>query len=283
MKTELECYPCLVKHALGLIQDIDADETQRYAMMSEILRILSTTDTKIPPPQLTRLFYDSMAEVMGDDTLDPYRGKKDLSTATAATLLRQLKESGELLDGSFESKVRLAIAGNILDFSIYGDLSMKEAMNVVREAFVKPLDGAGIAELKRRMDEATNILYLLDNCGEAVFDSVLLEDYRGKVTLGVRGKAASNDITRVELEASGLGGYPVVDNGCRMPGVIPSLASEEMRQALSKADLIVAKGQGNFECLNDSGLPIVFLFMAKCPVVVKAIGAEPRSLQVRFA
>ena len=155
-------------------------------------------------------------------------------------------------------------------------------MKSVSEAFEKPIDTAAIGRLETLMDNAKKILYLLDNAGEAVFDSVLMEPYRDKITVGVRGVPASNDMTRRELEASGLGGYPVIDNGTCLPGVIPEFVSDEMRKALGEADLVIAKGQGNFECLNETPYPLAFLFMAKCPVVVKLLKTQMRSLQVRL-
>ena len=210
----------------------------------------------------------------------------------------------------FEKRVRLAVAGNILDFSIYADLDIVAAMEAMATAFTKPICGglvgsrvprdrghAGrvplpgndiVAELKRRMDEAKSILWIFDNCGEAVFDRLLMEPYREKLTLAVRGKPAFNDLTREELEESGFppdfasGG--VVSNDDGVPGVVDATCGAAFRAAFAAADLIVAKGQANFETMNErTDKPIAFLFLAKCPVVCRAVGADPKTIQVIFS
>ena len=144
-----------------------------------------------------------------------------------------------------------------------------------------------LAALQRRMDEARSILWIFDNCGEAVFDRPLMEPYRSIITLAVRGKPAFNDMTRAELAASGypegFAGGGVVSNDDGIPGVVDSTCGEAFRAAFDAADLVVAKGQANFETMNErTDKPIAFLFLAKCPVVCRAIGAEPGTIQVRL-
>jgi hypothetical protein len=137
------------------------------------------------------------------------------------------------------------------------------------------------------MDEARSILWIFDNCGEAVFDRPLMEPYRSKITLAVRGKPAFNDMTRAELAASGypegFAGGGVVSNDDGVPGVVDASCGEAFRAAFDAADLVIAKGQANFETMNErTDKPIAFLFLAKCPVVCRAIGAEPGTIQVRL-
>ena len=106
-----------------------------------------------------------------------------------------------------------------------------------------------------------------------------------KLTLAVRGKPAFNDLTRAELAESG---YPegfaaggVVSNDDGVPGVVDATCGAAFRAAFAAADLIVAKGQANFETMNErTDKPIAFLFLAKCPVVCRAVGAEPKTIQV---
>ena len=135
------------------------------------------------------------------------------------------------------------------------------------------------------MDEARSILWIFDNCGEAVFDRLLMEPYREKLTLAVRGKPAFNDLTRAELRESGYAeGFAaggVVANADGVPGVVDATCGAAYRAAFAAADLIVAKGQANFETMNErTDKPIVFLFLAKCPVVCRAVGAEPKTIQI---
>lgn len=282
MKTTPECLPCLARHAFNLVRDITSDETEQFRLMSGVLDILAHADPVLSPPEITGVFYRKLAELAGNPLLDPYRDKKDRSTAVAWKLLDNLDQLPGYHPESFESRVRLAIAGNIIDFSIYADLTWEDALATIREAFDKPLDKNALNGLEQRLAAAHRVVYLLDNCGEAVFDRVLMEPYKHKITVAVRGLPASNDITRRELESSGLADYPVVDTGQCIPGVQLATASPEFLQAMNNADLIIAKGQGNFECLNTAPLPLVFLFMAKCPAVTALLNAQPRSLQICF-
>lgn len=283
MRTHCDCLTCLTRHSGQLLNAWNATEEQRLLALQDILALLAKADPRRSPPDITSDLYDAMAQASGDPDFDPYRPLKDNATQFAWQLRRHLDRLPGWNPDSFEARVRLAIAGNILDFSVYGDLNLDDALAVVRHAFDQPIDTDALQQLQRRIADAHSILYLLDNCGEAVLDGLLIDLLRDKVTLAVRGRPTSNDVTRRELAASGLDGLPVVDNGLRLPGVVPSRATPELRRHLESADLIIAKGQGNFECLNDSHLPCAFLFMAKCPVVCREINAPTRSLQIRFA
>ena len=280
MKTSLDCLPCLLNNALNVARFSTPDEMAQKAIMMDVMAMMSQLDMRQAPPYTAWRTNEIAWRHSGG--VDAYIPQKDRSTEMAWKLLESLKESPNYQPDSFEWRVRLAVAGNIIDFSIFWDLDIRDAMKSVAEAFEKPIDSAAISRLETLMAKAKKILYLLDNAGEAVFDSMLMEPYRDKITVGVRGLPASNDMTQRELAASGLGGYPVIDNGTCLPGVIPEFVGDEMRNALDEADLVIAKGQGNFECLNETPYPLAFLFMAKCPVVVKLLQTEMRSLQVRL-
>jgi uncharacterized protein with ATP-grasp and redox domains len=235
----------------------------------------------LPPPCYARRLIDNALAACGGAVPDPWAKEKAESTELAKRLMKRMDCDG------FERRLRLSIAGNILDFSIYADLDIAAAMAKMDEAFTKPIDEAAVAALQRLMDSARSILWIFDNCGEAVFDRPLMEPYRAKVTLAVRGRPAFNDMTRAELAASGYpegwAGGGIVSNDDGVPGVVDATCGEAFRAAFAAADLVVAKGQANFETMSERGdKPIAFLFLAKCPVVCRAVGAEPGTIQVRL-
>ena len=239
----------------------------------------------LPPPCYARQLIDNALAMSGGRVPDPWAPEKKTSTELALRLMERLDEIPEWNPESFESHLRLAVAGNILDFSVYADLDIAAAMETMATAFTKPVDTGAVAELKRRMDAAKSILWIFDNCGEAVFDRLLMEPYRDKITITVRGKPAFNDMTRAELAASGYAeGFAaggVVSNDDGVPGVVDETCGEAFRAAFAAADLIVAKGQANFETMSErTDKPIAFLFLAKCSVVCRAIGAAPKTIQV---
>ena len=319
MKACLDCLPCLARNAIDLARKSAQGDAALEAEIArsglEILGSAAIDGYPLPPPCYARKLIDNALSKCGGRVPDPWAPEKKKSTDLALKLMEQmglytngncqncsqitntnldisaLSASLREINNSmseFEKRVRLAVAGNILDFSIYADLDIAAAMETMTTAFTKPVDTVAVAELKRRMDEAKSILWIFDNCGEAVFDRLLMEPYREKLTLAVRGKPAFNDLTRAELEESGFppdfakGG--VVSNDDGVPGVVDATCGTEFRVAFAAADLIVAKGQANFETMNErTDKPIAFLFLAKCPVVCRTIGADPKTIQVLFA
>ncbi len=281
MKVCLECLPCLGRNAVDIAARITNDPALQKEIVAESLHMIADNPMEMPPPFLARNIIDIALRRTGGVCEDPYQTEKELSTRLAQQLVLELPRIPEYNPDDFESRLRIAIAGNILDFGVFSSLNWEVARESIRQLFAKPIDRAAARRLKARMDSAQRILYLLDNCGEAVFDRIFLEPYREKITLGVRGRAAFNDITRDDLAASGLEGYPVVTNGSGIPGTMLSCAPEEFREAFADADLVIAKGQGNFETLNETTRSCACLFVAKCPVVTRLIGAETNSIQIR--
>ena len=280
-----DCLPCLARNAVELARrSAHGDAALEARIASEGMRILADGAGEgfaLPPPCYARRLIDNALAACGGAVPDPWAKEKAESTELAKRLMKRMDCDG------FERRLRLSIAGNILDFSIYADLDIAAAMAKMDEAFTKPIDEAAVAALQRLMDSARSILWIFDNCGEAVFDRPLMEPYRAKVTLAVRGRPAFNDMTRAELAASGYpegwAGGGIVSNDDGVPGVVDATCGEAFRAAFAAADLVVAKGQANFETMSERGdKPIAFLFLAKCPVVCRAVGAEPGTIQVRL-
>ncbi len=280
MKTDLSCIQCLVRNAVTLANLLTDDDALRLKIVRKMLAELSEFDVQLPPPLMARRMHAYATEITGKH--DPYRTQKDDSTRIAGELLREFLEEGTLDTENFESLVRLAIAGNIIDFGVNCDLDLEDARKTIRLAFRKPIDLHALNEAENAFERAENILYLLDNCGEAVFDTLLVRRYRSKITLCVKGEPVLNDVTRREVGPSGFDGIVrnVIDTGDCTPGISLEHSSPEFRKAFETADLIVSKGQGNFETLHETPRPAVFLFMAKCPLVAGMLNAELNSFQI---
>lgn len=281
MNTCLECLPCLGKNAVVAAKRATADPELQKKILADSFRLLAETDYQMPPPYIARKILDIALHYTGK--ADLYEPEKQRSNQFAKKLLPELSHIPEYHAESFESRLRLAIAGNILDFGVFADLDLQVALDVIKSVFTKPLLMDRVELLRRKMDEAKHIFYLLDNCGEAVFDRVFMEPYKEKITLGVRGCPSLNDVTAEDLPDCDLAGWNYIKNGpSGIPGTILSECSDEFKTAFANADLIIAKGQGNFETMNEYPNPIAFLFLAKCPVVIRAIGAEMNSIQIRL-
>lgn len=213
--------------------------------------------------------------IRAESGVDPYAQVKDEYNRIA---LEKLPAARRLALGqgedSLAGSVRAAIAGNVIDFGIYDTVDLDRSLH---DSFHLPLSKAAYADFSHAVQTARTVLYLCDNAGEIVFDRVLIETLRGmgkKVIAAVKGAPVINDATLDDARSSGLheSASHVIDNGNDGIGTLLELCSETFRAAYRTADLIISKGQANFETLiEERDARTYFLFMVKCPVVAKAL------------
>ena len=281
MKTTYDCIPCIVSHIVHVAKMVTMDDDLRREIIKKTLAEVVDADFSITPPEQARLFHKIIRKVTGVN--DPYREVKDCSTKLALELLPFFRDVIATKSDRFDAIVRLVIGGNIIDYGADKDFQLDSAKQKILDVFDMPLDMDAVRQLEHAMNSAKTILYIADNCGEAVFDRLLIEPYREKIILGVRGEPILNDITMREVAESGLEGLPVriVDTGDMTPGVSINHSSREFMDEMFNADLVVAKGQGNFETLSDYDRPIFFLLRSKCKVISALLGGgELGSLHV---
>ena len=282
MNAYLTCLPCLARNAVDLAQRSTDDPEVRHNIVADSLRLLAEHSMSVPPPYL----FSGIQKIAEKHTgkTDLYREEKSRSNQLAERLIKNLSEIPEYDPESFESRLRMAVAGNIIDFGIFSDLNIEQAVQLVRDSLMREIDLEAAKRIKERMDSAKTILYLLDNCGEAVFDRVFMEPYREKIIIGYRGGNILNDVAGEDLKECGLADFAkgTISNGNpSIPGTMIEKTSKEFQDIFYSADLIISKGQGNFETLNESDRPIAFLFLSKCPVVAKLLNTEIKKIQIR--
>ncbi|MCK5676410.1 MAG: DUF89 family protein, partial [Verrucomicrobia bacterium] len=169
----------------------------------------------------------------------------------------------------FKMALRFSIAGNIMDFALTSKWDQMNLSSFLDDTRLKELDESGVEALRDAVGAAQNIFFLGDNAGEAVFDRLLIEQMpTAKVTYAVKGAPIINDVTLAEARASGLDEVAeLVDNGNDAPGTILSLCPPAFQKRFAEADLVIAKGQANYETLSESDRPLFFLTQVKCPVI----------------
>ncbi len=273
MKSSLDCVPCHVRQSLDASRAVSDDPALHEQMLKEMLRWTAEMDTDLSPPVLGQRLHRRLREVTG--IADPYRAEKDRHNEMVLRLLPGLRERIAVADDPFGLAVKLAIAGNIIDLGVNGEVPDGALRASVEQALAEPVHGL-VDELRRDIESAEDILYLADNCGEIVFDRLLIEQLPlERVTLAVRGLPILNDATMVDARTVGLTELvEVIDNGTDAPGTILDDCSPAFLRRFQAADLIISKGQGNFESLSDVDAPIYFLFKVKCGVVAEHVG-EP--------
>lgn len=211
-----------------------------------------------------------LREISGVD--DPYREAKDWQNRIAMELLPKLRnEVNSALDPLLMA-ARLAIAGNVIDMGINGNLTEADVRQSVNHALTEPFFGEQ-DRFREAITQAKSILYLADNAGEIAFDRLLIEQILLKrVTVVVRGAPIINDATLADARTVGLDQIvEVIDNGSDAPGTLLTDCNQELRDRFANADLIIAKGQGNFETLSDEPGNIFFLFKVKCLVIADLV------------
>ena len=279
MKITFECIPCLVGHAIHVAKMVSDDDEVRYDIIRKTLAQAGDIDLSLTPPEQARLIHQIIKTASGVE--DPYAEEKDKSTEFALKLMPVVREKIANSKNPFETIVRLVIAGNIIDYGAIRDFDLDTAQKRIFEVFDMDVDLDAIRLLEKEMNKAKKIFYMADNCGEAVFDRLLIERYRDKITLGVRGGPILNDLTEREIKESELDIVPYVHTGDMTPGVSLRHSSAEFLDEMRSSDLVIAKGQGNYETLNEYDRPIFFLLRVKCQIIADMIGnVELGDLQV---
>lgn len=271
-----ECYPCFLRQAAIALEAAGSDEASGRRVMKAVLREVEGADPGKSPAHATTLMHRTIRRMTGGD---PFRGIKREYNEKALRLypgLRRLvKESPEPL----ETAAKLAIAGNVIDFGIYKAVDIE---GTVKRALEEPLAVDGLREFREAVDRAGGILFLLDNAGEAVFDRILIETLSAlgkRVTAVAKGSPVINDCTVEDARQAGIDGpAELTDNGSDAVGTILETTTQGFRDRFQKAEMIISKGQGNFETLMERTENIFFLFQSKCRVLSRFLGLPQGSM-----
>jgi len=271
MKTTLDCIPCLARQAVAATRLAAADPNCRAQIMGEVLHWMADMDLNQPPPALSQITNRIIRERSGNQ--DPYRLAKEEHNQLVLRMLPELREMIAQSPDQLLLAVRLAIAGNVIDLGTSSEIAEGNVRAEIEQALAEPFVGDA-ESFRQAAAEARRILYIADNAGEIAFDRLLIEQLGAeRVTLVVRGGPIINDATRSDAEMVGLQHVvEIIDNGTDAPGTMLADCGPELRQRFGAADLIIAKGQGNFETLWEEQGNIYLLFKVKCPVIAEKVG-----------
>lgn len=279
MKTELACLPCFFGQITRTLGHAGVNGDRGRRILRRAGALIEDASFDQAPARITTLIHRLMREETG---VDPYKQVKDAFNRIALEQLPRLRRLAEGTPSSFgagtdrlEGGVRAAIAGNVIDFGIYDRIDLDRS---IQESFHLPLTRPDYDAFAQAVRESRNILYLCDNAGEIAFDRVLIDVLRGlgkNVTAVVKGIPVINDATREDAAAVRLAesATHVIDNGNDGIGTLLEHCSDAFKKAYDSADMIISKGQANYETLHDvPDKPLFFLFKVKCPVVAQDIG-----------
>ncbi len=266
MKTSLECIPCFVRQSLDALKMITDNAAEHERLMRDCLKWISELNIELSPPAVAQLLHRKLREVTGVN--DPYKPAKEDHNNLASELVAPIKSRLRVSNEPLFMALRYAIMGNVIDLGAKNGISSEDIYIEMQNADKQQLFG-DLNAFKNAVAEAKKILYLADNAGEIFFDRLLIEQLPAeRVTLAVRGAPVINDATREDAELAGIGEIAeIIDNGSDAPGTILEDCGLEFRRRFETADIVISKGQGNYETLSDVGKNIFFILKIKCPII----------------
>lgn len=281
-----ECYPCIFQQLLSLAKLMGMNEPQRKRLFADSMDYLLETEGRgLMVQHLVRRATNTVLEMCGrSKDHDPYADIKARSNELALQHRPVFLEKIAASPSPLEEALKLAAAGNIIDFGAkgHGDLDIEQELASIDQR------GFGIYdydEFSRRLSQAKSLLYLCDNAGEIVLDSMYIREIKKtfpslQVTCAVRERPIINDAVLKDAEEVGLDRVaPVISSGSVYPGTILAETSDTFKDLFGSADLVVSKGQGNFETLLGTDTDkIFFILRIKCGMMADLAGTEKGNL-----
>lgn len=270
MKTYLDCLPCFLQQALRAGRIATDDEAIIKKLLDEVGAMIKEIPMENTPPQTGAIIYQKISEITNN--ADPYKVIKEKNITHALHLYPELKKKVEKSDDSLLTAIRLAVAGNVIDLGVNREFDLVEEIEKILHQEFAVFD---FESFKQELNNAKEILYIGDNSGEAVFDKILIEELGKPVTFVVREIPIINDITEKEARQIGIDKIAeILSSGTTAPGTILELCNQEFIRKFYDADLVISKGQGNYEGLSGVQRSIFFLLKVKCPVIAENIGVR---------
>lgn len=272
MITHFECIPCIINSYLRLVATDIIPEANQEVVLRQLLEFLSLADYNQSPPVLGGRIQRIIRESLQDS--DPYLHIKHDYNNRMMELYPSLKEMVKSSKDPFDTALRLAVAGNVIDFGAKYQFDVMTAINRIQELELAVDDSR---KLLRDLEQAETLLYIGDNCGEIVLDRLFLEtiDLEKKYFV-VRERPVINDITLDDAKMTGMDKVArVISTGDDSPGAVWESASKEFKEHFINADIVISKGQGNLEGLID--IPhdhIYYILAVKCDLIAEKTGTN---------
>jgi len=279
MKVHLDCFPCFLRQSLIALRLGTNDKSFQETVLKSVLADIENADTTKPPAHTTTFIHRRIRRMLGKD---PFQKIKSEYNRKALALYPSLKKLVEKSSDPLWTASRLAVAGNVIDFGIFTSIDIEGA---IAQALKNTFTEDAYSVFAESVHDADEIMYLLDNAGEIVFDRLFIETLiqsGKKIRAVVKGSPVLNDATIADANESGLGEIcEVIENGSDAVGTILEWTSPEFRKTFGDAQFIVSKGQGNFETLQGIGKNIFYLFQCKCDVLSQELSLLPGSMLLK--
>lgn len=278
MILSIECMPCLLNQAVRLAKTYIKNEVEQIELIKRVTKELANLEDNVSAPYAAYKTQLILKDILKNP--DPYQKEKHYYNAEMLKLENSFEKLITSADDQLSTGLKLAAAGNIIDSGPGYDLSREKVLQVIQQTLDRKFPEGEFARLKDGLQRSRSLLYLGDNAGEIVLDKLFIRTIKAhyshlEIMFATRGEAVLNDVTKEDACLVGMHTYArIISNGSGMPGTELQYCSPEFRNAFNESDIVIAKGQGNFESLhgcNKEGL--YYLFLCKCDVLLERFGA----------
>ncbi len=280
MKAYLDCFPCFLRQTLDAARMATEDEVTQRRIIQTVASLIAELPSETTPIEVGLEIHRVIRAMSG--CADPYRSVKRESNDHALSLFPELRQRVMESPDPLLAAAKLAAVGNVIDFGANPGFDLDRS---IEEGWAADLTGSDYPAFRRRVEQARDVLYLGDNAGEIVFDKLLVEQMAkngARIAFAVRGGSILNDATMEDASYVGMDRLAeIVSSGVLSPGTILGHAHPAFLDRFDRAELILAKGQGNYEGLSDVPAPLFFLLKVKCPVIARHMGTELGDLVLR--
>jgi uncharacterized protein with ATP-grasp and redox domains len=277
MRVEHDCIDCLRNQIQKTATLLVNDPVKIKEIIVGVNRILDEIPPHNSPPEVSEIVYQYLHEITG--VADPYLQAKEKSNQVMIEQYGHYKNIVDSAPDPLEQALLLAGLGNMIDYGANPnlDLDIDQISTDNLHAAIFDYD-----DFKHHYSDAENILFLADNAGETVLDRILIETLDRPVTYAVKSAPIINDALIEDARAVGIDRIArVIESGCRTPGTVLRRCSLPFQELFMSADMIISKGQGNFEGLSEEVRPIFFILKVKCELISRHIQAPIGSLVLK--
>jgi uncharacterized protein with ATP-grasp and redox domains len=271
MKAFLECISCIIRQTIEILyRTVPSDKKRRQVLAAVIKKLSRTNIHTMTPPEATQFAHKVIHKMTG--IKDLYKAPKLQNNREALALYPYLKKLVREVRDPLLMAIRLAIAGNIIDLGALAEFNIKRTIkDVLKQKFAV----SDYKRFRRDLKRAKLLLYIGDNAGEIVFDRVLIEELvkQVEVVFAVKSKPVLNDVLMADAKMVGMDKVVrVIPSGSDHAGTTVNKGTKQFKKLFKQADMVIAKGQGNFETMDQEKKSIYFLLKMKCPCLARATG-----------
>ena len=276
LKIENACVECIINQSRRVVDAIHADEVLRRRIIQRVEVLSRDFNFQDSPPEVASEVYEQMSDLAAMPDL--YAELKAQATQKAKTFLPQLRQELQKSPNTLLSAIKIAVAGNVIDLASEVTFDLDREMEKI---FHTDFAHDDLNALEDALEQASSLLYIGDNVGEHIFDYLCIETLQKlypslEIYYMVRGNPIINDVTMLEAKEAGFETLcHLIDSGVNTPGFVYERANKESQTLFDRADLILTKGMGNYECLSPSPRTnLCYLLKVKCQVVASSLKAH---------